>query len=74
MTWAPRLVAHWVSIRPTPPVPACSSTVSPDCTGYTDLISKCAVIPLRIAAAATSEVTVFGTEATTSTGATQYSA
>ena len=55
ITWAPRLVAHWVRIRPTPPAPACSSTVSPDCTGYTDLISKWAVIPLRIAAAATSD-------------------
>src|SRR5271168_333606 len=43
MTRAPRLVAHWVRINPTPPAPACSRTVSPEQTGYTDLISRWAV-------------------------------
>ena len=37
-TRAPRLVAHWVSSSPTPPAPACTSTKSRGCTGYTDLI------------------------------------
>jgi hypothetical protein len=46
MARAPRLVAHCVSIRPTPPVPACNSTVSSGYTGYTDLISKWGVMPL----------------------------
>ena len=45
MTWAPRLVAHCVRIRPTRPAPACSSTVSPGCTEYTDLMSRWAVTP-----------------------------
>src|SRR6478609_9367433 len=61
MTRAPRLVADWVRIRPTPPAPACSSTVSPSRTGYTDLMRKCAVMPFKIAAAATSVVTPSGT-------------
>ena len=61
MTRAPRLVAHWVRIRPTPPAPACTSTVSPSWTGNTDLISRCAVMPFKIAAAATSVVTPSGT-------------
>jgi hypothetical protein len=74
MTRAPRLVAHWVRIRPTPPAPACSNTVSPPRTGYTDLISRCAVMPFKIAAAATSAVTPSGTSATTSAAAMQYSA
>ncbi|SKV33807.1 Uncharacterised protein [Mycobacteroides abscessus subsp. abscessus] len=33
MTLTPRYVAHWVSSRPMPPAPACTSTVSPAATG-----------------------------------------
>ena len=73
MTRAPRLVAHWVRIRPTPPAPACTSTVSPSWTGNADLISRWAVMPLRIAAAATSGLTPSGNEAMTLAGATPYS-
>ena len=36
ITLVPRLVAHWVRIRPTPPAPACTRIVSSDCTAYTD--------------------------------------
>src|SRR6202012_539719 len=43
ITRAPRLVAHCVRINPTPPAPACSKTVSPESTGYTDLMSRWAV-------------------------------
>src|ERR1700733_6744709 len=43
ITCAPRLVAHWVRISPTPPAPACSRTVSPEPIGYTDLMSRWAV-------------------------------
>jgi hypothetical protein len=68
MTRAPRLVAHWVRIRPAPPAPACTSTVSPFLTGKTELISRWAVMPLGIAAAATAGLTPSGNEATTLAG------
>src|SRR5271155_2067145 len=74
MTRAPRLVAHWVRINPTPPAPACSRTVSPEQTGYTDLISRWAVWPFTIADAATSALTPSDSWHTRSAGAKQCSA
>ena len=68
MTRAARLVAHWVRIRPTPPAPACTSTVSPCCTGNADLISRCAVMPFSMAAAATSGADSVWHEATNGWG------
>jgi hypothetical protein len=73
MTVAPRCLAHWQAMSPTPPAAAWNTMVSPGRIRVVWLRRYCAVIPFSIMAAAVLSSTPAGMGTTRSAGITRSS-